>query len=799
MPFSNRNVFERLSNPFGPVRLVYFPPEIKGNRLCGNYTTVPSNATTPVTVETFGTTFTSGTAYISFENLAAVDLCGIPTGTEMKNLFLPLPSSEVSSMCGANNGVFITGPTSTSLNFADLQTPIASDVYKCQPKCIWGYPTQVKQLQPEWSQCWFRADEYFRYQYGQEYYLFDPPLALTQANSEDRVTVPNAPTPAPPTPAPAVGEHSSAVPKTTAPKTTVQATTDPTATSPAEDPPSPTKDPNTSPPQPDKSNTQPIEQPLPVIDPSNTAPANDPFPPSQSNAPAKITSADQPSDALGVFSNALSTAPGHDTNTAGPKPAQAAPSGHSDDPVSAAADASQAQGLVVGGSVTIPISHGQVTSINIPEADPVAVSRQGSAYVVAGQTLTPGQAATVQGQAISVILPQSAGAAPAVTIAPEPLDVSRKGSSYLVNGETITPGQVATAGGHVISLDPEANSLVVGSSTLSLQLGASTAVPPPEATPGMGVSRSGSVYIVDGTALAPGQSAIVNGQTMSEDSAGQRLFVGTESVSLDDGAATTLAVKPATPSELAISRSGSVIIVDGTTLSPGAVSVVDGQTVSALPNGGGVLVGSQTVSLGNGAATSITPTPLDPARLTISRSGSSVVVDGVTLTPGEITIVDGQTVSVISNGEGVVVGSRIIALSAGEATTAMISGSLSAEGLVTIGSKTFTAHGVPGRDDQVIIDGKTLTRGGLPLTTEGESLSLGSSGLVAIAHGHTSTVALTGSAVTTTTSPGPTTAIRVTSQPVSATTTSEGHRQESRWVLRASLMCLVAVCATLFA
>lgn len=123
----------------GPVRLVYFPPEIKGDRLCGNYTTVPppNNISAPVTAEALGTTFTSGTAYVSFESLDAFDACGQATGTPMSNFYIPLPSSGVSSMCGGDGDV-ITGPTSTSLNYADLQTPIAVNVYKCQPKCIWG-------------------------------------------------------------------------------------------------------------------------------------------------------------------------------------------------------------------------------------------------------------------------------------------------------------------------------------------------------------------------------------------------------------------------------------------------------------------------------------------------------------------------------------------------------------------------------------------------------------------------------------------------------------------------------------
>ncbi|KAI9660331.1 MAG: hypothetical protein M1821_009681 [Bathelium mastoideum] len=65
---------------------------------CGNFSTVTPTRPGPVVATTLGTTFTSGTAYISYPAFSAVNgdaqggLCGntIPAG------FLALPSSSIS-------------------------------------------------------------------------------------------------------------------------------------------------------------------------------------------------------------------------------------------------------------------------------------------------------------------------------------------------------------------------------------------------------------------------------------------------------------------------------------------------------------------------------------------------------------------------------------------------------------------------------------------------------------------------------------------------------------------------------
>nr|OQO26670.1 hypothetical protein B0A51_07670 [Rachicladosporium sp. CCFEE 5018] len=191
----------------GPVQLVYFPVETRGGNLCAhNGTTIaPTTTGDPPTITAMGTTFTSGSVYLSFWTLFAYyDGFGYndtvdPTFT---NHVVALPSSAISTHCG---GWFSAMGPGTSMNYADLNWPVAASAYSCQGRCvipaqttscdlagcyvtglpkdphcdtIWGdvnpvlaLPTEVSKMVPEWSAC-SAFDE------ALPNFWFDPPLAL---------------------------------------------------------------------------------------------------------------------------------------------------------------------------------------------------------------------------------------------------------------------------------------------------------------------------------------------------------------------------------------------------------------------------------------------------------------------------------------------------------------------------------------------------------------------------------------------------------------------------------------------
>jgi hypothetical protein len=79
----------------------------------------------------------------------------------------------------------------------------------------------------------------------------------------------------------------------------------------------------------------------------------------------------------------------------------------------------------------------------------------------------------------------------------------------------------------------------------------------------------------------------------------------------------------------------------GQTLSPGDAATFGGSPISALPSQDGIIIGgSQTVQISDGSATTIHQSGQQP--ITVSRSGSVLVVNDQTLSPGQ-QITAGQT------------------------------------------------------------------------------------------------------------------------------------------------------------
>lgn len=122
----------------------------------------------PATIETLGTTFTSGLAYLSYAGVT-VNGCGPTKGPGI----LALPSSEVSSLRGLAPAQPIAGNVHWSFNFADLApNPVPWDAWISQATCAGHesqpqcqtitqaayrpglvYPRQFFEMEPEWKSC----------------------------------------------------------------------------------------------------------------------------------------------------------------------------------------------------------------------------------------------------------------------------------------------------------------------------------------------------------------------------------------------------------------------------------------------------------------------------------------------------------------------------------------------------------------------------------------------------------------------------------------------------------------------
>jgi hypothetical protein len=131
---------------------------------------------------------------------------------------------------------------------------------------------------------------------------------------------------------------------------------------------------------------------------------------------------------------------------------------------------------------------------------------------------------------------------------------------------------------------------------------------------------------------------------------------------------------------MTISRSGSIYVIDGTTLKDGIKTVINGQDISWT----------------NKDATAIP-----------------------------------------------IIGSQTVTLRAGQATTLLAATSKIAEGIITLGTHVATIYGLSGDDNQVIIDGTSIAMKGSSAVFNGATMSLGTAGVVVESAGLSSTVHLT--------------------------------------------------------
>ncbi|KAL8819058.1 MAG: hypothetical protein Q9191_007815 [Dirinaria sp. TL-2023a] len=272
------------------------------------------------------------------------------------------------------------------------------------------------------------------------------------------------------------------------------------------------------------------------------------------------------------------------------------------------------------------------------------------AIIIGSQTIPQGQSATIGGIYVSVakghlVLGTRTYSKPSITDPPSPLSQRYREISYdgevltvpilpakslqalldpsasaesptistdssgaiIVNGKTYSSGYQVTASGDAIT---------VGSGIV-VAAGKTYAFPTPTDST---ISRAGDgAVIVDGHRLMAGAQTTISGTAVSV--GGNILIVGGKTYALP------------LPTDSAVSReSNGAVVFDGHKLVPGTQTTISGTVISLVSDS--LIVDGKTYAL---------PLPTDPA-VSLASNGA-VVLDGVTLTQGEQTVVEGTSVS----------------------------------------------------------------------------------------------------------------------------------------------------------
>jgi hypothetical protein len=412
-----------------------------------------------------------------------------------------------------------------------------------------------------------------------------------------------------------------------------------------------------------------------------------------------------------------------------------------------------------GKQLTREIPQVAVIGLGSTQVTAIAVV-SGNAIALAGQTLSSGQVATIKGQTVS-------NAGNALVIGPSAVQFSRPDSSASdpiyqfviaagsdtlvatslangavgIKGGAIQAGETTVIAGETV-VDASTGLVVNGQTVHYTPVPSFGVVSPsnPQVFSGAMFSGSGgnaatatlSVGTVhyEGQTSTPGQVVTISGQTVSD--ATSALVVDGQTVpfftipieqtsSENDIVITGSGISPFT----AIQTDGSVVLADHT-LTPGQVETIDGQTIS--DDSSVLVVNGQTVPF----SALLSSTDVVESGAVISASGGSsitvqetagiAVFQGETLTPGEVTTIDGKTVSYAST--GLVVNGKTAPFSAlsTPATTA------ASGAVLPIGSQVVTASELS--DGNLVVDGTTLSVGGPAVTVSGQVISDGPSGLV---------------------------------------------------------------------
>jgi hypothetical protein len=801
----------------GTIELLYFPPGLS------HPATGPVVATTLGTVLTSPTYYISFASLYASDACSEVGrtltsmIVPIPTSEPLSTLFATTAPCDAHR---ANNpwlGQIFVG--TASFNVSDLlHDSVPYSIYTSQPYCASqmyssncdpdSCPTTLpyrplivlssqllNTLDPAWATCSLDLRG-----------LYDPPKALQPATAIVVPTQPGAPA------------TTSAIPASGPPT----ATPDPTAQPEQEDP-SPTQNPADPPaPPPSTIKTPEQEDPGPTKTPADAAPApppttiRSPDSPSEPatgatnpspNAPAPVPShtSNQPisADPAGVIISLIAGTSDHGPSYQAPAsdPASAVVSliaGSLNNGASKQSPAGNPATLIPGTN-TAQYPQAQDPQAQDPQAqDPQAQDpqvqdpqAQDSPSSLAGHVADPGPI-------IFSVGPQT------MTVTP--------GQPLVVAGSTLSPNAAITVDGHTYS-SGSAGLVVDGTSVVPLP-GSETQASATVVTIGSQVFTASaadpdhpSALMIDGTTLTPGGPiATIGGVAVSAGSAGL-VVGGTQTVPLPNpesasAGASSQAVFTLGGSPITVflpSGTSNAIVVDGTTLSPGGPAATMSGTIVSAGSAGLVVGGTQTIPLSDfGSASADTASQailtLDGSPITAflpSGTGNAILIDGTTLSlGGPAATISGTVVSAGSAGL-VIGGTQTVPWSeTGSTSTAAAS-----QAVITLGSSTITAILASGTGKAIIVDGTTLLPGGPAITVDGTEISAGTAGLVI---GGTRTVSLTATAGTSQSPSG-----RPTSSPAdpsaaadpSTSTTQSGSRRAfnalSGWLYVVVASCIV--------
>ncbi|MCJ1383531.1 hypothetical protein MMC17_006645 [Xylographa soralifera] len=556
------------------LQLIYWPVSTaEGNPS----STISWNGITPRVGFFSGTPFTSGSVYLNYAAVSAINSCGVLSGGLRAGRIITLASDEVSSVIG--DGTDFT--EAQSFNYANLNYPYAWRAYndalgdcypsgsRCQFEIAGGYnpyvslPQQLRDLDPAWAKCTIAPNA------GS----WDPPYALQPI--EGTLT--------PPIPVYTQGPMAGATPVSPMAQSTLVSASITTAVDGLPQPkpwtpvsasePTPAKSPLTGSPNvdpsvsadPSASVDPPPESPSPLPSPQQTPSDSPPTDPTtaQQPTPAPVPQPQPTSPPIITFQGTPITA---DTTTGYTIGAQTLVPGGPAIIISSTtlSLAPSATALAIGDATIHFQPPSPSTPAMITISNTAYTANSASAFILGTQTLVPGGPAITNARTVLSLAPSATAIvigdvtiplqpptslAPRITIGPS-IYAASPSTYFLIGTQTLQPGGPApTISGTIISLFPSATALLLAGSTIPLPPALPTALPTiftiGTATYTATSNTAGDLVIGTQT-LFPGGAITVAGTVLSLEAAGTVVVVGgTKTVPVAGGVVTAAATQTA--------------------------------------------------------------------------------------------------------------------------------------------------------------------------------------------------------------------------------------------------------------
>lgn len=653
------------------VQLFYWPSTSADNPKSEPLATTSGN----VTAVYVGTTFTSPSVYLSYQNVwTSKEFCQ-NTGRNYSDALLTLDPRSLSSITAYHRRAQVAFSTTIAMlvafevpvNYTDLNKPASTSTsmaerpfnlsgtanycQKADQKPILVVPPEIRNLDPDWKDCdvWGWG-------------AHDPPRALTPVDAlsgpistiHPTVSSPAAASiPAPPPPsatsrskqAPAITIESTSADTTRAFKTSVA------------DPP---------------SSVSKSQDPS-VIDPASPQPAPKVIP----TLDREVLTGNAKGD-LSISSNTLSSI---------------GPAMTSSNQVISI----NAKGVLVGGTTVADTkiqTFEPASRIVAPIIfESMTFSAHPSDYVVSGQTLHPGGGITISGTPIRLAplatalivgthttALATAAALPTLTIGSQTLTADRL-SHYSINGQLLTPDGAITVVGTPISLT-SSPALVIGIHTIPLSPATALSVLTVGFQP-FSPDPTGA-YSIGGQKLTAGGAITVSGTPISLAPSATALVISSNTTPLVLAAtlpALTIGSQVVSPDPT------GVYLVSGQRLTAGGDITLSGMSISLAPSATALIVDSLTTSLTSATAF---PALVVGSKTFSDDSSGGYQIEGQTLTPGGVITVSETPISLDSSTTALVIGSSTETLNPSSTAAglgALIMSALGNEGSIATTSK----------------------------------------------------------------------------------------------------------------